>query len=277
MRALLFFASFFCSSFWIAEARSRPLDEIVPKELQKEHTLVAIAEALDEAYGKDFGGVTKDDESGIVFLFAGVKIPYDDGKEKSHDQKLEDADLEDSFSQIYPLKNPVDQLPENLDPGRIRVEAMFKALYGSTEAEVARSCVKVKFCGHVVRFSARCGAADALEKVGKDLDEVFTRKPELKIYVESLGGTFVWRKIAGTNRLSNHSFANSIDLNVAKSAYWRWQSPATLKTFSRKNWPVEIIEAFERHGFIWGGKWWHYDTMHFEFRPDLIIYSKRKK
>jgi peptidoglycan LD-endopeptidase CwlK len=74
--------------------------------------------------------------------------------------------------------------------------------------------------------------------------------------------------------LSNHSFATAIDLNVDKAAYWRWQSPTQLETFSRKNWPSEIIEAFERHGFIWGGKWWHFDTMHFEYRPEIIAYAK---
>jgi len=26
--------------------------------------------------------------------------------------------------------------------------------------------------------------------------------------------------------------------------------------------PQEIVDIFERHGFIWGGKWYHYDTMH---------------
>jgi hypothetical protein len=35
--------------------------------------------------------------------------------------------------------------------------------------------------------------------------------------------------------------------------------------------PLEIIDIFERHGFIWGGKWYHYDTMHFEYRPELLI------
>jgi hypothetical protein len=30
----------------------------------------------------------------------------------------------------------------------------------------------------------------------------------------------------------------------------------------------ERVEIFERHGFIWGGKWYHYDTMHFEYRPE---------
>ena len=34
--------------------------------------------------------------------------------------------------------------------------------------------------------------------------------------------------------------------------------------------PHRIVEIFERHGFIWGGKWYHYDTMHFEYRPELL-------
>jgi hypothetical protein len=92
--------------------------------------------------------------------------------------------------------------------------------------------------------------------------------------VTKLGGTFNWRKVAGTDRLSNHSFGAAIDLNVDKSAYWRWQPAAALPSFSRLNWPTEIIEAFERHGFIWGGKWYHYDTMHFEYRPELIEFAR---
>src|SRR5262245_1812136 len=27
---------------------------------------------------------------------------------------------------------------------------------------------------------------------------------------------------------------------------------------------------FEKYGFIWGGHWYHYDTMHFEYRPELL-------
>jgi hypothetical protein len=30
------------------------------------------------------------------------------------------------------------------------------------------------------------------------------------------------------------------------------------------------VDIFERHGFIWGGKWGHFDTMHFEYRPELL-------
>ena len=30
------------------------------------------------------------------------------------------------------------------------------------------------------------------------------------------------------------------------------------------------VDAFEAEGFIWGGRWLHYDTMHFEYRPELL-------
>ncbi|MDD5211432.1 MAG: M15 family metallopeptidase, partial [Sulfuricurvum sp.] len=28
-----------------------------------------------------------------------------------------------------------------------------------------------------------------------------------------------------------------------------------------------------KYGFIWGGRWYHYDTMHFEYRPELLAPS----
>jgi hypothetical protein len=146
-------------------------------------------------------------------------------------------------------------LPKDFDPGRCRIEALFMTLYGDSESAVAKNCVAVEFCGNSVKFNARCRAAEALRAVSADLTALLAQKTELRSYVNKLAGTFNWRKIAGTERLSNHSFATAIDLNANKAAYWRWQSPTQLETFSRKNWPAEIIENFERHGFIWGGKW----------------------
>jgi hypothetical protein len=35
------------------------------------------------------------------------------------------------------------------------------------------------------------------------------------------------------------------------------------------------VAVFERHGFIWGGRWAHYDTMHFEYRPELLGYHPK--
>ena len=30
------------------------------------------------------------------------------------------------------------------------------------------------------------------------------------------------------------------------------------------------VRVFEKHWFIRGGRWHHYDTMHFEYRPELL-------
>src|SRR5262249_37076871 len=152
--------------------------------------------------------------------------------------------------------NPTDKLPVDFDPGRIRIDGLFQAVYGDTQSAVAANCGNVDFCGTRVTFNNRNGAADALRKVAADLTALFAKQPELKIYAQKLGGTFNWRKIAGTERLSNHCFAAAIDLNVDKSAYWRWQPAKSLPDFSRRDFPQPIIEAFERHDFIWGGKWY---------------------
>lgn len=242
--------------------------------LNGDEKLAAIVAACAQGYPHDFEGVARDAKGRVVLRFKGREFLYDDGKSKPFTELLNAPDIKDTFSQTYPLDNPVDKLPENFDPGRFRVEDLFKTLYGATESEVVRNCATVNFCGNKVQFNACCGAADALTAVGKDLDALFAKRPDLREYVIHLGGTFNWRFIAGTGRLSNHSFATAIDLNVNKSAYWRSDAPSKLATFSRKNWPLEIIQAFEQHGFIWGGKWWHYDTMHFEYRPELIAYAR---
>jgi len=33
--------------------------------------------------------------------------------------------------------------------------------------------------------------------------------------------------------------------------------------------PKGVIDTFERHGFVWGRRWYHHDT-HFEYRPELL-------
>jgi D-alanyl-D-alanine carboxypeptidase len=253
---------------------TRGFIQSLPASLGKKDKLIPVLTALATGYPKEFQGLEVGPDERVMVCAAGRKFVYDDGTTKTFEERLDHSDIEDMFYQTYPLTNPTDRLPKDFDPGRYRMEAFFLALYGASKAEVARNCVAVEFCGSSVKFNGRCGAADALRSVSADLDKAFAQKPELRVYVQKLAGTFNWRKIAGTERLSNHSFGTAIDLNVAKAAYWRWQPPAQLETFSRRNWPNEIVEAFERHGFIWGGKWWHFDTMHFEYRPEIIAYAR---
>ena len=63
----------------------------------------------------------------------------------------------------------------------------------------------------------------------------------------------------------------AVDLAVRQSDYWRWYKPGPDGRFRYRNRiPWKIVEIFEKHGFIWGGKWYHFDTMHFEYRPELL-------
>ena len=82
------------------------------------------------------------------------------------------------------------------------------------------------------------------------------------------GGTFNWRAIAGTERRSAHAWGIAIDLNPAVSDYWR-NGPLARPVYNNRI-PQAIVDAFEAEGFAWGGRWFHYDTMHFEYRPELF-------
>ena len=55
----------------------------------------------------------------------GTRMKYDDGVKKNYMQRLDDADIEDSFHDIYDVSLSPD-IPYLHDPGRTRCDAMFK-------------------------------------------------------------------------------------------------------------------------------------------------------
>jgi hypothetical protein len=235
--------------------------------------LAAHLGALYASYPSVIRGVAVTGNPPRLHLLAadGSRHLYDDGKRKAAAELLEHADIEDMFFYHYPLTNPTDRLPEDFDPGRARPEAFFKMLYGDSAAAVRANLVDVEFAGRKVKFSKLHGASAALSAVDKALKAALKAEPELKLWLTNLDGTFNWRNIEGTERLSTHSYGIAIDLNADRSKYWRWEKkPGNLATFSRLDFPVPIIAAFEAHGFVWGGKWYHYDTMHFEYRPEIL-------
>ena len=87
----------------------------------------------------------------------------------------------------------------------------------------------------------------------------------------------VWRVIAGTRRLSVHSFAAAIDVSPKGNPYWRDFPPGTNILPTRQGFPPAVVAAFEAEGFIWGGKWSEFDLMHFEYRPELILLARLRR
>ena len=206
-------------------------------------------------------------ESGKVVMRDGRAFPIDDGvRVKTYEQRLNAPDIEDMFAEQYVPGRPA--RPPAGEPGRARNEPFFNAMYGDCSASAVRMR-RVNWMpsrrGGTVLFTTTNGAADALEAVIRDLEKL---PASMTKYLVPAAGTYNCRKIAGTNRRSMHSYAAAIDISTAHADYWQWSGGEDAAWKNRI--PIEIVEVFERHGFIWGGKWRHFDTMHFEYRPELM-------
>lgn len=208
-------------------------------------------------------------ENKAVF-YTGKMLTYDDKKQKHTQELLDNPDIEDQLNYHY---NQGDS-KENTDAGRIRNDAFFKEIYGGSAAEVKENLTTVTWCPTLVnqkiQFSKINGASLALIKVSSELDQ----HPEWKKYLTNIGGTFNWRVISGTKRLSAHSFGITIDINTSYSNYWQWDCGCKNEDAAlgyKNSIPMGIVEIFEKYGFIWGGRWKHYDTMHFEYRPEFFV------
>lgn len=217
------------------------------------------------------GVVTRDEGGGWGLAVNGGRlvVPWDDGQRKTLDDRLEKPDVEDILALGYP-RGPIGPVVVvDFDPGRVRHEGVLRARYGKDAAAVRAALVDVDFVGQRVRVHRL--VAPALARVAARLVEQVRANPSLRAFVVGgLGGTVQWRNIAGTNRLSTHAFGTAIDLVVSQSDYWRWQRAADGTIAWRNRIPAAIVEAFEAEGFAWGGRWFHYDTMHFEYRPELF-------
>lgn len=208
-----------------------------------------------------------------VELKSGQKIIYDDFKEKNVWQRSGNPDIQDMLEQIYPLSNLEELLPEYYNPGCARIYTLLKEVYGANKKQIENNLVKVSIGYKFVDFNKNNQAAASLEAVMKELLPL--ARKDYKIYNAAFpcNGTYYYRLIGGTNRLSTHAFGIGIDLHSNKYDYWRWSSREQGQK-RLENYPQDIVRIFEKYGFIWGGKWGNFDIMHYEYRPE-IIYKAR--
>jgi hypothetical protein len=110
------------------------------------------------------------------------------------------------------------------------------------------------------------GVDKHLLAVSQELDALST---DFGKFLISTSGTYNCRAVAGSSVRSVHGYGAAIDLNAKQSDYWRWSKDPSNPVWKNRI-PIEIVRVFEKHGFIWGGYWYHFDTMHFEYRPELL-------
>ncbi|HYD11850.1 MAG TPA: M15 family metallopeptidase [Allosphingosinicella sp.] len=206
-----------------------------------------------------------------VVLRDGTRLPLSDGIHgKTPAERILRPDLDDMFVQAYRPGRPGRPPAPDEDPGRARYEPFFDRVYGDcNRGEVAPRLRPVRWMpsrgGAILLFNSVNGAADRLEAVVRDLERLPRRMTR---YLVPAAGTYSCRFIAGTRQRSMHAYGLAIDINLAHSDYWLWLGGEG--TPYRNRIPFAIVRIFERHGFIWGGKWGHFDTMHFEYRPELL-------
>lgn len=227
------------------------------------------ASDLVRAYPEHLSGV---DGNALVWR-DGTRMPISDGKPgKDFETLLNQPDIDDMFSMPYRVGRPTGAPSLNEDPGRIRYEPFFSKMYGDCRKGDVKSHLRaVKWLpdwgGGTVEVTTVNGVADRLEAVIRDLAKL---PEDDRKYLVPASGTFNCRLIAGTDRRSMHAYAAAIDINTKFTNYWLWAKPKGTDIPYVNRIPFEIVEIFEKHGFIWGGKWYHYDTMHFEYRPELL-------
>jgi len=154
--------------------------------------------------------------------------------------------------------------------------AFYGALYGGLERkEIEARLERVDFLGKKVTLHQ--DIAGALKRIETEIK----KWDGAENFIATLGSveSYSWRQIAGTRRLSYHSWGLAVDIQPkslgGKAIYWLWERERNkdwmlVPLDKRWNPPGPVIEAFEKEGFIWGGKWPLYDNMHFEYHPELF-------
>ncbi|MBD8390259.1 M15 family metallopeptidase [Dysgonomonas sp. BGC7] len=205
----------------------------------------------------------------------GSRVKYEKSVGKAHKDLIKSDLVEDMFVYKYE-KGVVKDLPKNHDPGRIRSEILFKRMYGATSEEVQKHLVTIVWCPNLINQNLKISQINGVDKQLQKVSDELDKHTELRDYLYS-AGTFNWREVRGANRLSPHSYGIAIDLNVKYSNFWQWDCHCKAEDADliyKNRIPQLIVDIFEKYGFIWGGKWYHYDTMHFEYRPELLLEEK---
>lgn len=225
---------------------------------------------LMSAYKDNIINIEVNNDKVYCIMKDNSKILYDDKISKDYQQKFQNSDLQDMLEQYYPLHSIDELMDKEFNPGRFRNYDFFKSIYGSNKSQIMKNLSPLKF-NNSFTFNKINNASAQLDNVFDEIKN--TNNAKVMSFIYPINGTFNYRVISGTNMLSPHSFGIAIDLKSNSNDYHKWTSRD--KGAERlRQYPDELIEIFEKHNFIWGGKWGYFDILHFEYRPEIILKAK---
>jgi hypothetical protein len=166
-----------------------------------------------------------------------------------------------------------------------RAPFFFDALYRAHNRDESYAHVKtLKFLGRSVMV--HYNILEQLSLVEEEINRASQNSAEVRTWIANISTVtgWNWRSIADTQSRSFHSYGTAIDILLTPASsrglatYWLWTADWNSEwwnvPYSKRLHPPEaVVKAFEKYGFIWGGKWTLFDTMHFEYRPEIFILS----
>lgn len=237
--------------------------------------------AFVDAYGPLIDSVTYGEED-VVFTLGSRPIHFQGGRMLAEDGLDREEDCDPLF---YPYALQLrDELPPLPKASPTYCTDVLESLWGSTEDEIRSHGQSTTFLGRKMFLNNL--VIDALVGVERDILDASRDDPAIARWIDELAITysFINRGIAGSPTRSHHAWGMALDLvptsYEGRHVYWRWS-----RVFNREDWhlipwerrwspPQAVVEIFESHGFIWGGKWSHFDNIHFEYRPEILLYNR---
>jgi len=148
------------------------------------------------------------------------------------------------------------------------------------QTETESRLIRFNFLGRQIRVHQRL--REKLLLIEAEIREAAALETEIQTFINTIGSieSYGWRNIAVTDSRSYHSYGLALDILPrsygGRQTYWLWTSQSGMHWWNipysqRYHPPDTVTKIFESYGFIWGGKWQQYDTMHYEYRPEILI------
>lgn len=221
-------------------------------------------------------------EGDVVFHLGRKPIHFQGGRLLAADRLGRRGECDPIFYR-YPL-GPLDRPLPAKDELPTYCTDVQESLWGRSEGEIREHGRSIRFLDH--RMFVNELLIDPLAAVERDILAAASRSTEVADWLEDLDVTysFIYRRIDGSPTRSHHAWGLAIDLVPStydgRHVYWRWSRDLDEEGWDEipmaQRWspPRRVVEIFERHGFVWGGKWAHFDTIHFEYRPEILLYNR---
>jgi pimeloyl-ACP methyl ester carboxylesterase len=252
-----------------------------------------VMKALAAAYPDRVGRAVLRNGDWAVQVY-GVWFYYAGGRLLPEELRMRSAEYDPQTFYRYPRDLPEWKAPDTEATAQFRSmqqrrssrttkrsQHFFDALWRASNKDEAYRHVKtIRFLGWnvLVHYSILEELALIEEAINNEA-KVNTQVRQWLNAITSLSA-WNWRNIADVQSRSFHSYGAAIDIQVkalrGEETYWLWTSQKGVDWWavpyqSRLHPPDVVVKIFESYGFIWGGKWLFYDTMHFEYRPEAFI------